>query len=87
MIMPPNASTDALRNRLCGDTTTPPLHQTNWPSMELYGIYDFVHPGTEVIKFFGGNDITVQYKMIHPYHTGKHFEKMKAVGKVVDNEL
>lgn len=26
--------------------------------------------------------MTVQYKMIHPYHTEKHLEKMKAVGKV-----
>jgi fatty acid desaturase (delta-4 desaturase) len=52
----------------------------------IYDISDFVHPGGEVIKFFGGNDVTVQYKMIHPYHTSKHLEKMKAVGKVVDFE-
>ena len=52
----------------------------------IYNIADFVHPGGEVIKFFGGNDVTVQYKMIHPYHTGKHLEKMKMVGKVVDHE-
>eukprot|EP01083_Nonionella_stella_P110079 321870_1 len=50
----------------------------------IYDITDFVHPGGEVVKFFGGNDVTVQYKMIHPYHTGKHLEKMKMVGKVVD---
>ena len=50
----------------------------------IYDITDFVHPGGEVVRFFGGNDVTVQYKMIHPYHTGKHLEKMKAVGKVVD---
>ena len=50
----------------------------------IYDITDFVHPGGEVVKFFGGNNVTVQYKMIHPYHTGKHLEKMKAVGKVVD---
>lgn len=50
----------------------------------IYDIEDFVHPGGEVVKFFGGNDVTVQYKMIHPYHTGKHLEKMKAVGTVVD---
>ena len=36
------------------------------------------------MEFFGGNDVTIQYKMIHPYHTGKHLEKMKMVGKVVD---
>ena len=52
----------------------------------ISNIADFVHPGGEVIKFFGGNDVTVQYKMIHPYHTGKHLEKMKMVGKVVDHE-
>jgi len=50
----------------------------------IYDIIDFVHPGGEVIKFFGGNDVTVQYKMIHPHHTGKQLEKMKMVGKVVD---
>lgn len=33
---------------------------------------------------FGGNDVTVQYKMIHPYHTQHHLEKMKKVGKVSD---
>jgi fatty acid desaturase (delta-4 desaturase) len=52
----------------------------------IYDIADFVHPGGEVVKFFGGNDVTVQYKMIHPYHTSKHLEKMKEVGKVVDHE-
>jgi fatty acid desaturase (delta-4 desaturase) len=52
----------------------------------IYDIADFVHPGGEVVKFFGGNDVTVQYKMIHPYHTNKHLEKMKMVGKVVDYE-
>ena len=52
----------------------------------IYNIANFVHPGGEVIKFFGGNDVTVQYKMIHPYHTGKHLEKMKMVGKVVYHE-
>jgi fatty acid desaturase (delta-4 desaturase) len=50
----------------------------------IYDIIDFVHPGGEVIKFFGGNDVTVQYKMIHPHHTSKQMEKMKMVGKVVD---
>jgi len=52
----------------------------------IYDIADFVHPGGEVIKFFGGNDVTVQYKMIHHHHTGKQLEKMKMVGKVVDYE-
>lgn len=52
----------------------------------IYDVDDFVHPGGNVVKFFGGNDVTVQYKMIHPYHTSKHLEKMKVVGKVVDYE-
>lgn len=50
----------------------------------IYDIADFEHPGGESIKVFGGNDVTVQYKMIHPYHTSKHLEKMKRVGTVPD---
>ena len=51
-------------------------------SGNIYDISDFSHPGGNVIQFFGGNDVTVQYKMIHPHHTEKHLEKMKMVGKV-----
>ena len=50
----------------------------------IYDIADFDHPGGESIQLFGGNDVTVQYKMIHPYHTNKHLEKMKRVGTVPD---
>lgn len=50
----------------------------------IYDLQSFDHPGGETIKMFGGNDVTVQYKMIHPYHTEKHLEKMKRVGKVTD---
>ena len=32
----------------------------------IYDISSFDHPGGETIKIFGGNDCTVQYKMIHP---------------------
>ncbi|KAL3912643.1 MAG: hypothetical protein SGARI_001048 [Bacillariaceae sp.] len=46
----------------------------------IFDIADFDHPGGESIQLFGGNDVTVQYKMIHPYHTEKHLEKMKRVG-------
>lgn len=53
----------------------------------IYDISDFNHPGGESIELFGGNDVTVTYKMIHPYHTSKHLEKMKAVGKVADYQL
>lgn len=50
----------------------------------IYDIKDFDHPGGESILIFGGNDVTVQYKMIHPYHTSKHLEKMQRVGTVPD---
>jgi fatty acid desaturase (delta-4 desaturase) len=50
----------------------------------IYDIKDFYHPGGESIMLFGGNDCTVQYKMIHPYHSVKHLEKMKRVGTVPD---
>jgi fatty acid desaturase (delta-4 desaturase) len=50
----------------------------------IYDIAEFDHPGGESIQIFGGNDVTVQYKMIHPYHTNKHLEKMKRVGTVPD---
>lgn len=51
----------------------------------IYDLTDFDHPGGESIMLFGGNDVTVQYKMIHPYHTEKHLQKMKRVGKVADH--
>lgn len=50
----------------------------------LYDLKSFEHPGGVSIEIFGGNDVTVTYKMIHPYHTSKHLEKMKCVGKVSD---
>eukprot|EP00538_Stauroneis_constricta_P004616 CAMPEP_0119562024 /NCGR_PEP_ID=MMETSP1352-20130426/19303_1 /TAXON_ID=265584 /ORGANISM="Stauroneis constricta, Strain CCMP1120" /LENGTH=468 /DNA_ID=CAMNT_0007610363 /DNA_START=133 /DNA_END=1539 /DNA_ORIENTATION=+ len=50
----------------------------------IYDLKGFVHPGGESIHIFGGNDVTVSYKMIHPYHTSKHLEKMNRVGKVID---
>mmetsp|Transcript_21435 Transcript_21435/g.35487 ORF Transcript_21435/g.35487 Transcript_21435/m.35487 type:complete len:460 (-) Transcript_21435:107-1486(-) len=50
----------------------------------IYDLTEFDHPGGESIGIFGGNDVTVTYKMIHPYHTSKHLEKMKRVGTVTD---
>lgn len=50
----------------------------------IYDITSFEHPGGDSIHIFGGNDATVPYKMIHPYHTSKHLEKMKRVGVVPD---
>mmetsp|Transcript_18767 Transcript_18767/g.26431 ORF Transcript_18767/g.26431 Transcript_18767/m.26431 type:complete len:465 (+) Transcript_18767:140-1534(+) len=48
----------------------------------VYDLEGFQHPGGDSVFLFGGNDVTVQYKMIHPYHTSKHLEKMKFVRKV-----
>lgn len=50
----------------------------------IYDIKNFNHPGGESVLLFGGNDCTVQYKMIHPYHSKKHLEKMERVGTVPD---
>eukprot|EP00594_Rhizosolenia_setigera_P016190 CAMPEP_0178956242 /NCGR_PEP_ID=MMETSP0789-20121207/10115_1 /TAXON_ID=3005 /ORGANISM="Rhizosolenia setigera, Strain CCMP 1694" /LENGTH=465 /DNA_ID=CAMNT_0020638089 /DNA_START=115 /DNA_END=1512 /DNA_ORIENTATION=+ len=50
----------------------------------IYDLTSFVHPGGDSVLLFGGNDVTIQYKMIHPYHTQHHLEKMKKVGKVSD---
>lgn len=50
----------------------------------IYDLYSFDHPGGNSIRIYGGNDLTVQYKMMHPYHTSKHLEKMTKVGKVSD---
>jgi fatty acid desaturase (delta-4 desaturase) len=50
----------------------------------IYDITSFEHPGGESINVFGGNDATVVYRMIHPYHTTQHLQKMKVVGKIPD---
>jgi acyl-lipid (7-3)-desaturase (Delta-4 desaturase) len=44
----------------------------------IYNIEEFStkHPGGNTFLTFGGNDVTTQYKMIHPYHTSKHLLKM-----------
>ena len=100
--MPPNANAGStLRNRnadkTIGGDVDPPTESTlrslkgltgNEIAIEgvIYDIAEFPHPGGNVIKFFGGNDVTVQYKMIHPYHTVKHMKKMKVVGRACDYE-
>jgi fatty acid desaturase (delta-4 desaturase) len=50
----------------------------------IYNLDNFDHPGGDSIQIFGGNDVTIQYNMIHPYHTEKHLKKMNRVGKVAD---
>jgi acyl-lipid (7-3)-desaturase (Delta-4 desaturase) len=55
-------------------------------SGKVYDISTFVHPGGDSIFMFGGNDVSVQYHMIHPYHnmngSNIHLSKMKCVGQV-----
>lgn len=91
--MAPDA--DKLRQRKVADSTQSASDenivslkhlQTNEVCIDgvIYDIHSFPHPGGDQIFVFGGNDVTVQYKMIHPHHTEKHLEKMKKVGKVTD---
>lgn len=93
--MPPNARSSPLRQRFHHSndsdaaTTTVKLIKDIKPTEIvidniIYDLNSFQHPGGDSVFVFGGNDVTVQYKMIHPYHTSKHLEKMKAVGKVHD---
>jgi len=93
--MAPNADKSRLRNRLLGDDSdkfngaTQSTVATKLKGNEIvidgviYDLNGFKHPGGDSIRIFGGNDVTVQYKMIHPTHTStKHLEKMKIVGKL-----
>lgn len=96
--MAPNADVSKLRNRFPADAddavqdeatervTTLKQLRSNEIVIEgvIYDLNSFVHPGGDSVYIFGGNDVTVQYKMIHPYHTSKHLEKMKVLGKVSD---
>lgn len=51
----------------------------------VYDIANFAHPGGEQIHLFGGNDVTVHYRMIHPFHGAKKpLRKMKAVGRMMN---
>jgi len=50
----------------------------------IFDLTSFKHPGGDSVLLFGGNDVTIQYKMIHPYHTKKQVNKMKKVGIVTD---
>jgi fatty acid desaturase (delta-4 desaturase) len=50
----------------------------------IYDLTGFQHPGGNIVHIFGGNDVTVQYKMMHPFHTARHLEKLKPVGRVSD---
>ena len=51
----------------------------------VYDLRSFDHPGGDSIFVFGGNDATIQYRMIHAHHIGnKHLEKLKRVGTIPD---
>jgi len=53
----------------------------------VYDLAEFDHPGGDVVKVFGGNDVTTQYRMIHHSHdlNPTHFlSQMKKVGYVTD---
>ena len=52
----------------------------------VYTLDGFRHPGGEQIRLFGGNDVTVQYKMIHPHHTEKQLKKLTVVGTLTKSE-
>ena len=53
----------------------------------VYSLDGFNHPGGEQIRLFGGNDVTVQYRMIHPRHKGKsHLNKLTRVGNFIRSD-
>jgi len=50
----------------------------------VYSLDGWKHPGGHQIMIFGGNDVSVQYKMIHPFHNDNMRNKMPIVGKLVN---
>lgn len=46
----------------------------------VYDISAFHHPGGEIIKMFGGNDVSNVYKFNHLYHSPRSLDKLKKVG-------
>ena len=47
----------------------------------IYSLEGWNHPGGQQIMIFGGNDVSVYYKMIHPFHNDNMRNKMPLVGK------
>jgi len=96
--MPPNAAQTTLRHRLVGNKKDDEIDEATESTTlikdlkdnevvidsVIYDLDGFNHPGGDSIHIFGGNDVTVQYKMIHPHHTSKHLKKMRVLGKVSD---
>lgn len=49
----------------------------------IYDLDSFDHPGGDSINMFGGNDVTIMYRMIHPRHSEKyHTQKLEKVGTI-----
>lgn len=98
--MAPNANQSRLRNRIVNklsedsdDATMSTVLTKNLKDNEIaidgiiYDLNGFKHPGGDSIHVFGGNDVTVQYKMIHPLHSKKQLKKMRTLGKVSDYKM
>ena len=52
---------------------------------KIYSLKDFDHPGGESIQVFGGQDVTVLYRMIHANHSKVlHESKLECVGVVAE---
>jgi len=50
---------------------------------DIFDLDAFKHPGGDSINIFGGNDVTIFYKMIHPRHSqGHHKKSMIKVGDI-----
>ena len=50
----------------------------------VYSLDGWKHPGGEQIKMFGGNDVSVQYIMIHPNHSNNIVNLAPIVGKLIN---
>ena len=50
----------------------------------VYSLDGWNHPGGEQIKMFGGNDVSVQYRMIHPNHSNNIVNVAPIVGKLIN---
>jgi len=53
----------------------------------IYSLKGWDHPGGDQIKLFGGNDVTVQYRMIHPFHAASLVQKMPRVGRLKNSPV
>lgn len=50
----------------------------------VYLLDDWEHPGGNQIRLFGGNDVSVQYRMIHAFHGEETRKVMPVVGKLLN---